>query len=326
MNKGEDEIMKAVLWGSRGSLPASLNAETIRTKIFKAIEAANGIKFAKKAEIDEFIENVLPFNIKGCYGSNTSCVEIKGGEDYVLCDAGSGIRDFGNWFVRSPAIKKPAHFHIFLSHLHWDHIHGFPFFTPIYIPGNVIDIYGCHEDIKSSLVNQNASPNFPISFDSLNADIRFNVLEPEKEYDISGIHVKGKGQDHPGKSYGYSFEINGKKIVYSTDSEHRIDADSKEYPFLDFFRNADLLIFDAQYSFVDAVYSKLDWGHSSNMIGIEISMRSKVKHLCMFHSEPTCEDEKLDKIVEDSKKYAKIYDDSYNLKVSMAYDGMEIDV
>ena len=270
------EMFKAVFWGTRGSLPASITPQVLRSKIFKAIEASKGVKLNTEKEINGFIDNVLPLSVKGSYGSNTSCVEIRGGDGYILCDAGTGLRDFGDYIVAEKP-KTPGHFHIFLSHLHWDHIQGFPFFTPIYVPGNRIDIYGYHSNLEDAFVSQQAPPFFPVPFDVLSADIRFNVLTPGKVYEIAGMRVMGAEQNHPGKSYGYSFEKNGKKLVYSTDSEHSKNAEDKNYPILELFKDADLLIFDAQYTLVDTMYSKENWGHSSNMVGVELSKKGRGK-------------------------------------------------
>ena len=316
--------MKVIIWGSRGSLPASVRSETIRYKIYRAIEAAKDFDLKSKADIEEFIDTRLPFAIRGGYGTNTSCVEIRDAEEYIVLDCGTGLRDFGNYVMQSR--KIPARFHIFMSHVHWDHICGFPFFVPAFIKGNRLDIYGFHENIEQVFTAQQAPPCFPVPLTYMQADIRFHRLEPEKEYDIAGFHISGIAQNHPQISYGFKFEKDGKKIVYSTDAEHKEDADKQTYPFLSFFSNADLLIFDTQYALLDAIYMKEDWGHSSNMIAVELAIRSKVRHLCMYHSEPTYGDSALDKIHRDTVKYASIYDDSYPLKISLGYGGLEIEI
>ncbi len=314
--------MKVIIWGSRGSLPASVRAETVRRKIYKAIEAAKDCQIISEADIENFIDTKLPFSVRGSYGSNTSCIEIRDGKEYIICDAGTGLRDFGNYVMQSG--KSSCHFHIFMSHFHWDHIHGFPFFVPAFIKGNTIDFYGFHEGFEDILVNQQNPPSFPVPVICMQAEKRFNRLELGKEYSIAGFQVKGMEQDHPQKSYGYRFEKDGKNIVYSTDSEHKKGSDEGLY--LNFFKDADLLIFDTQYSLADAIYVKEDWGHSSNMVGVELAVRAGVKHLCMYHGEPTHSDETLDKILRDTIRYASIYDDSYPLRISLAYDGLEIEV
>ena len=160
----------------------------------------------------------------------------------------------------------------------------------------------------------------------MHAEVRFNILDLEEEYEIAGFKVKGMEQNHPGKSYGYSFEKDGKKIIYATDSECKEDSDEESAPVVDFFRNADLLIFDTQYSLLDAIHTKENWGHSNNMLGVELAVRGNVKHLCMFHSEPTHDDEILDKILKNTEDYASLYDKSYPLKISLAFDGLTIEV
>jgi phosphoribosyl 1,2-cyclic phosphodiesterase len=248
-------------WGTRGSVPASMTAKQIREKIFRAIRESRGHDLATDESIRAFIDAELPFAIQGTYGNNTSCIEIEGAEAYLLCDAGTGLRDFGNALLCSRKGNSPAVFHLFLSHPHWDHIQGFPFFIPAYRPGNVIHIYGCHADMEQSFVNQQAAPCFPVPFNALGAKILFHTLEPGRTCEIAGFAVRAILQNHPGDSCGYCFSREGKKIVYSSDSEHGPDAQEEGYPFVDFFRGADLLIFDAQYSLVDALGPKETWGH-----------------------------------------------------------------
>lgn len=319
--------MKVVIWGSRGSLPASVKSKTIRNKIYRAIEAARGYNLKSKKDIEQFIDKQLPFSVRGGYGTNTSCVEIRDGknnEEYVIFDSGSGIRDFGNYVMQKGKISSI--FHIFLSHLHWDHIYGLPFFVPAYIKGNRLNFYGFHDNIEQVFINQQKSPCFPVPLHFMQSEKRFTKLKLEEEYEIAEFRVKGIEQNHPQISYGYSFEKEGKKIVYSTDSEHKYNSNDEDYPFVEFFRNADLLIFDTQYSLADAIYVKEDWGHSSNIIAVELAVRAGVKHLCMYHSENTHDDVTLDKMLRETINYASIYDKSYPLKISLAYDGLEIDV
>ncbi len=160
----------------------------------------------------------------------------------------------------------------------------------------------------------------------MKADIRFHTLEPESEYDIAGMKVACIRQNHPGDSYGYRFEKDGRTVVYSTDSEHK-DGGREEYErFLSFFSNADLLIFDAQYRFLDAVDTKENWGHSSNLLGVEMAAAAGVRRLCRFHNEHTFDDDALDRFLEDTRAYLKILDGSSSLKIDLAYDGLDIEL
>ncbi|MDD5170186.1 MAG: MBL fold metallo-hydrolase [Syntrophales bacterium] len=313
--------MQVHFWGSRGSLPASISAAAVRSKIVTAIEAAQGRSFGSADAIGEFIDRNLPFAVRGAYGGNTSCVEICNAEEYILCDAGTGLRDFG---VSLAPFKTPGTFHIFMSHLHWDHIQGFPFFTPAYIPGNRIHIYGGHPDLEQAFVDQQRPPFFPVPFKAMQADIRFTTVNPEQSYEIAGVTVRSLLQNHPGESFGYSFSLGDKKIVYSTDSEHKREAQSPFYPFLDFIDGADLLIFDAQYTLVDAIGVKENWGHSNNIVGVELAVEGKVKRLCLFHNEHTCDDNDFDQFLADTRAYLAIHAPTNPLEIDLAYDGLEI--
>jgi phosphoribosyl 1,2-cyclic phosphodiesterase len=322
-------------WGTRGSLPASYTAKAVRTKVFSALKAASSLNLRTDDEIERFLcdgvtNKSLPFSTIGSYGSNTSCLQIcDAEEEYLLCDAGTGLRDFGNHIMQSADKRenpKGLTFNIFMSHLHWDHIQGFPFFTPAYLAGNRVRIYGFHKELEQAFTTQQEYPYFPVPLKAMNADIKFVALEEGKEYQIAGFTMTGAKQNHPGGSYGYRFEKDGKSVVYSTDSEHKGEAYEDDYLFLDFFKDADLLIFDAQYSLLDAITDKENWGHSSNIIAVELSVKSGVKHLCIYHNEPTLDDERLDKFLEDTRKYLRLYAEDYSLKIDLAYDGLEIEV
>lgn len=318
--------MKVRFWGTRGSLPASINAEMIRKKIMAALETAINKGIDPETDIGAFIDNELPFWIKGTYGTNTSCIEIQDGETFILCDAGSGLRDFGNYILKSGNNSLPGDYHIFISHLHWDHIQGFPFFIPAYIAGNRITIHGCHKDMARIFSVQQSSPSFPMELKKLDAEICFDILTPGRTYNIKGFSVTAKKQYHPGESYGYRFERDGKIIVYSTDSEHKYQSDENSDPFKNFFRGAHLLIFDAQYTLADACTNKADWGHSNNVIGVELAQKSGVRHLCLFHQEPVTDDKALDKLLEDTKKFADIMKKDSPLSISIAWDGMVVEL
>jgi phosphoribosyl 1,2-cyclic phosphodiesterase len=328
-------MMHVYFWGTRGSLPASITAETVRAKVIKAIKKAGGHQFVNDEEIERFVNGELPFPIRGSYGNNTPCVEIKGGEEYIICDAGTGLRDLGNYHVKMQEQEKQnknAVFNILISHFHWDHIQGFPFFGPAYVPGNQVKIYGFHKDIEDVFVRQQNNPYFPVPLKHMRSDIQFIVLTEGEEYEIGGFQVKGIKQNHPGISYGYRFEKDGKAIVYSSDAEHKTSWDQTarddNYPFLEFFKEADLLIFDAQYEWLEAVQSKDDWGHSSYIAAVELGVKANVKHVCLFHNEPTYDDDRLEVLLEDTRNYLKIYNDHqyHPLKIDLAYDGMELEV
>ncbi len=295
-----------------------------------ALERAIGRDLSSKDKLERFLDDELGFAVAGTYGGNTSCVEIDaGGEEYVLCDLGTGVREFGGRYLGQGNPAKRTVFNVFMSHPHWDHIMGFPFFAPAYRPGHRIRIHGCHENLEAVFRGQNAAPSFPVDFSELAGTIEFVTLEPGRSYDIAGLCVRAMRQYHAGDSYGYRFERDGKAVVYSTDSEHRLDHPEEAEPFVAFFKDADLVIFDAMYSLGDVASVKADWGHSSNVIGVELCHRAGVKHYCMFHHEPMHDDARLHAILQETIRYEEINEERARperMRVSTAYDGMEIEI
>jgi phosphoribosyl 1,2-cyclic phosphodiesterase len=316
--------MKVHFWGTRGSLPAGTDTLNLRQKIFEAFKSLKGRHFAGDDDIRVFVEKELPFSLAGHYGTNTPCVEVTGGTEPVICDAGTGIRDLSRNLAMAPDGRHGGRvFHIFLSHLHWDHIQGFPFFMPVYAEGNRIVVHGGHPDMESALDYQRKYSNVPLP---VKADISFNRLEPDRQYEIAGFQVLVTSQNHPGDSYGYRFEIAGKSVVYSTDSEHLEEGSAGEQRFTGFFRDADLVIIDAQYPLLDAFSVKENWGHSNNIVAVELGAKAGVRGLVLFHNEPTVDDPALQTFLNDTRRYLKIYDPQSTMTVDLAYDGMEIEV
>jgi phosphoribosyl 1,2-cyclic phosphodiesterase len=311
-------------WGTRGSLPVAMTSSDVKRKLLAALVRAAGRDLDTPEKALAFVEQELPFPVAQTFGGNSSCVEIDGGGDeYVLCDLGTGARVFGN-HVLATRPGRGHRFHVFMSHLHWDHIMGFPFFMPAYVPGNEVRIYGCHAALEEAFRRQHAAPTFPVDFSRLGATIEFVVLEPERTYDVAGVRVRAKRQRHSGDSYGYRFEQDGTSVVYSTDSEHKRDDPAETQEFVEFFREADLVIFDAMYSLAEAISVKEDWGHSSNVVGVELCQMARVKHLCLFHHEPVCDDEALAALLRETRRLEEITRGEQRLEISAAYDGMEI--
>lgn len=319
--------MEVRFWGTRGSLPVAHRPEDVRRKLRAALRAASGRRLEDDAAVERFIREELDFPVANTYGGNTSCVQIDtGGGEYLLCDLGSGARELGNRVLADHGPDDPRTFHVLMSHLHWDHIMGFPFFTPAYIPGNRVHIYGCHDTLEQAFRAQHGAPGFPVPFDALGADIRFHHLEPGADYAIAGCRVRPKFQHHGGDSYGYRIEHQGRSVVYSTDSEHKQDDETEMHAFVEFFRDADLVVFDAMYSLAEAMSVKEDWGHSSNLVGVELCQRAGVRHLCLFHHEPACDDETIHRVLQETRRYEELSRTGAPLTVSSAYDGLVISV
>jgi phosphoribosyl 1,2-cyclic phosphodiesterase len=247
-----------------------------------------------------------------------------GGPDFVVCDMGSGLRPFGQAATARRA-GQPQTFHIFMSHLHWDHIMGLPFFVPAFIPGNRVIIYGSHRELEFALRRQQEPPSFPVGFDTIFEDrVQFVHLDPGVPQQVAGMTVTTMLQRHTGDSYGYRFEAQGKVLVYSTDSEHPLADPEHTERFVQFFRGADLVIFDAMYSLADAISVKADWGHSSNVVAVELCQLAQARHLCLYHHEPVFDDAAIEAMLAETRRLEEITRTGAALQVSAAYDGMEI--
>ena len=319
--------MKVRFWGTRGSLPVALTAAQVRLKLVGALVAAQDHVLNTREKIEDFVENHLPFEIKGTYGGNSSCVQlISAGAEPVFMDFGSGARPLAGHYLKQFGHSLPQTYHVFMSHLHWDHIMGFPFFTPVYIPGNRIIIHTCHHEAEHAFRRQQAAPSFPVPFEALGAKIEFDVLQPGKTYNIAGYQISAMLQLHSGDSYGWRFERDGRSMVYSTDSEHKLDDRAAMDQFVRFFNGADLVIFDAMYSLADAISVKADWGHSSNVVGVELCQEAQAKCLCMFHHEPTADDAAIAKTLFDTRRFESLTRGQAELAIITAYDGLEIDL
>lgn len=314
--------MKAIIWGSCGSLPSPASSSAIRQKVKDALWAARQERFSNKAEVDAFLDN-LPHSSSGTYKANTSCVQIDtGNEEIILCDAGTGLRDYA---LSIPQESAPRTYHIFVSHLHWDHIQGFPFFSPAYAPGNRIIFHGFHHNIEATIREQMRAPWFPFPFEAMQATIEFDIREDGASFDVGDVHVCTIKQQHPGDSWGYRFEQAGKSIIYSSDSEHGPEAKEDDYPFIDFFRTADVLIFDGQYTYEDANHGKRHWGHSDHITAVELAARAQVKQLAISHHEPAYSDQEIESFRNDALAYRASYNnggDVYPQSIVLAYDGL----
>jgi phosphoribosyl 1,2-cyclic phosphodiesterase len=318
--------LKVRFWGTRGSIPVSVTAAEIRRKLIHALSGAAGLDLTTTEAIERYVDE-LGFEVRGTFGGHSSCVELEtGGDEHVIFDMGSGARPLGQSLLKRHGAGTPQTYHIFMSHVHWDHIMGFPFFAPVYIPGNRIVIHGCHAVLEQAFRRQQAAPSFPVDFSQLGATIEFDRLEPGKRNSIAGIEVTPKLQRHEGDSYGYRVEAQGKCIVYTTDSEHRVGDVDERAGFIEFFRAADLVVFDAMYALADAISVKADWGHSSNIVGVELCQAARVRCLCMYHHEPAYDDERIAQVLQETRRFEEITRDAHRLEVVSAYDGLELAV
>ena len=320
--------MRVKFWGTRGSLPVAATAATIREKVIAGVLAASGRVFAAEAEAAAFVDNELDFATRGGFGGATSCVEIDAGDgNFIICDMGSGLREFGLDAMRRVGEGHARRYHFFLSHLHWDHIMGFPFFVPAFDAEATIIIHAGHADAETALRRQMEEISFPVAFDWLRAKIEFVTLCTTTPHVIGGVTVGLIEQYHSHLSYGYRFDAGGKSVIYSTDSEHKSDAMDAEEKFETFFARADLVICDTMYSLGDTVSLKQDWGHSSSLVAIDLCRLAGARCLALFHHEPTYSDAQIATVTAEAIKYeALTRGAAAPVAVICAYDGLEVHV
>lgn len=219
-------------------------------------------------------------------GGNTSCVEVRCGSSRIILDAGTGVRKLGDALLR----EGPVEATVLLSHLHWDHIQGLPFFVPAYLPSSRLSIVGSAHGIgtlREVLSTQMAAPSFPVRMDELGAQIAVREARPGEAFDVGEVHVRIAKLNHPGGVLAYRVEHEGRSVVYATDTEHYACVDPALRALAD---GADVLIYDAQYTPEeyrgDGGRSKVGWGHSTYVAGAEIARACGARKLVLFHHDP----------------------------------------
>lgn len=235
-------------------------------------------------------------------GGNTSCVEVRCGRETVIFDLGTGLRPLGVALMK----KAPVRASLFLSHYHWDHIAGLPFFAPAYDPRSELVIHGATRrgrDVRQILSGQMLDPYFPVDLGVLNARLRFVTLQDGGAAHLGKVVVRAAELNHPGGALGFRLEHGGRSMVYATDFEHGTSADDR---LVELARGADLMVFDAQYTPAEyegnGVPAKKGWGHSTYEIGADIARRAQVKRLALYHHAPERDDRGIRRLATLAKK------------------------
>jgi len=321
--------MRVRFWGTRGSLPVAPHADAVLAKVARALMIARGRSFADQDEATAFAREETEFATHATYGGATACMEIEADEEaFVVCDMGSGMREFGVNALRRCAEGHPRLYHVFLSHPNFDHVMGFPFFRPAYETGARIVIHSGHPDAEAALRRQQEAICFPVPFETLRAKIEFVTHPPDQPFEAAGLTVSLIRQAHATRgSYGYRFERDGKAVVYSTDAEHGAEDMDAEGAFETFFAGADLVICDTMYSLGDAVSLKQDTGHASNVVAVDLCHAAGAKRLALFHHEPNGSDEDIQRMFYETLRYEELVrGERPKLEVLCAYDGLEVEV
>ena len=298
--------MKIKFWGTRGSIPTP-GKHTVR------------------------------------YGGNTPCIELRlVNDELVILDAGTGIRNLGETLMeKGESIKA----NVLISHPHWDHIQGLPFFKPVFISGNEFTFIGGETDkvsLQKMIADQMNKVYFPVQLNELKAALKFRPVE-EEEIKISSATVRTIYVNHPSFAIGYRITNGGKTIVYISDNEpfdrqvalairnverviidqySHVNGDPNQRIF-DFVRDADVLIHDATYTPEEYV-DRVGWGHSHYLFTLKVAAEGRVKRLILFHHDPSHSDEKIDDILRKCEK--EIRNRQYKFDCIAASEGLELEV
>ena len=278
--------MRIKIWGCRGTLP-SPGAHTVR------------------------------------YGGNTTCVEIRDQHNFcTVIDAGSGLRILGKQMLKDDDCTEIC---LMLTHAHWDHLMGFPFFIPAYLSKykiNVCGVASARQYLRNILARQLEAPYFPVDFSQLKAQFNFGCNVPGNKL-CHRLQIDSIPLSHPNGGYGYKFTENGKSFVFLTDNElgHIHEGGKQFEDYVEFCKGAEILLHDAQYT--DKEYEKtITWGHSTYRQTLRLATEAGVKRLGLIHHDPDRTDDEIDEIVAKLKK--QIESDCSNIDIFAGSDGLEL--
>lgn len=280
--------MKIKVWGARGSI------------------AVSGEKYLK-------------------YGGDTTCVELRNKENRVIVlDAGTGIRELGNAMVE----EGVTDFHFLLSHAHWDHLMGFPFFKPLYMKGVNIYFHGCtfaQQSIKSILQETMRAPFFPVELSSVSAKLHFDD-ECRPEFEIANLCVKSIPLSHPNNGYGFRIYEGDKSFAFFPDNElSLVHPQGKTFDdYVHFLKDTDLLLHDAEYTKNEYEQKTRGWGHSIYTDTVRLGLDAGVDRLILWHLNQERSDHLIDEILEDAQLIIEA--ENRSMKCSMGYTGLKLSI
>ncbi|RZA23610.1 MAG: MBL fold metallo-hydrolase [Proteobacteria bacterium] len=319
------------MWGTRGSLPRAI------THHYFVDLVDNYAKNAEKSglsTISEFRSALRDgdLGVPLVVGGHTTCNEILYKNQRIFVDMGTGFADASSTVMA----QGRTHHTVFVSHMHWDHIMGLPFFVPIYIPGHKITIYHVHPNTPEFIKIQFNGVNFPVTWDQLGAEIEFKKLKLYQTVDFEGLKITPFALDHPGGSFGYRFETDERSLAIGVDGEYKRISAKDLGKDLKFYQNLDLLVFDGQYE-MNELASRYDWGHSSPPIGVDLALREGIRNVIITHHDPRADEKKGRQMLDQTLLYRnkqlptfqKIWDDLGQPEgpaLHLAYDGFEFDL
>jgi phosphoribosyl 1,2-cyclic phosphodiesterase len=311
--------MRVHFWGVRGSLPSPQLPSQIKSKISAIIDRLTPEDLANPESRERFMAGLPPW-LFGTVGGNTPCITVQteNSSHVLVFDGGSGIREMGLAMFKEK--KRPSRYHVFFSHFHWDHIQGLPFFGPAYDPSVTVDFYSPVAEMEQLIRDQMSPPYFPVYIEAMGSKRGFHTLSEPVE--LEGVTISYKKMNHPGDSYSFLVEDGKRRFIYATDTELTAADFSKNQENTRFFKDADLIVIDCQYTLGEAI-EKYSWGHSAFSMAVDFAANWGIKHMVLFHHDPTYGDHKLYNMLQSARWYLE----RMNIKgveLTLATEGLEI--
>lgn len=308
------------LWGVRGSSPTPLAPEELRGKIAAALQRVKPRDLVNSETRQRFL-NSLPADIFGTVGGNTACLEVRTAQDtMIVLDTGTGLRELEKRLRKTR--ENISEYHIFVSHFHYDHLLGLPYFGAMYNPGVKITFYSPYPAMERILARFMEVPYHPVGWDSFAADINFSILKKNEKLQLGGAEIDWIRRNHPNGSISYKISEAGKSFIYSTDTELTPKDFQRTERHMEYFQGADAIVLDAQYTLGEAI-EKYNWGHSSYSLAVEFVREFGIRKLYLYHHEPLNTDSEMEGILRSAQWFDSRLEHSggRSLEIDLAREG-----
>jgi phosphoribosyl 1,2-cyclic phosphodiesterase len=308
--------MRARLWGVRGSLASPMSSAQLREKTRLLLAEATPADLASPEAIERYLNRS---DHCWTYGGNTSCVEVSFADQLFVLDAGTGLRSLGQRLNEEGRAKNVG-INMFFTHFHWDHICGFPYFGPIYMPERRIDVWSGRSDAERLLATQMGGAHFPVKWNKLPSTITCRQLPEDRATMIAGAEVRILPMIHPDKAYGYRITYRGHSVCYLTDTEVSKNPLRLAELYSSFVAGADVVIVDAMYGFLE-YHDKINFGHSTIFNFIDFFKDTDIGELVIFHHDPMASDQAVNILRDDAKRYKAVIAPNATWRLTAAFEG-----
>lgn len=293
--------MKVKYWGVRGSLPASPTPEQWKNNFEILMHQFFKSGYKNATDIKDFLNQQTVTQVGG-FGTATTCAEVCTPKTQIIIDGGTGLHQMSAEMMKGPAGKGQAEIHIFMTHFHWDHMLGIPFFAPHFIKGNKIHYYAVQDDIERIVKIKFTKPMFPVAYENLPSTLVYHRLEPRKPLMLGDFKITPYQLDHPDPCWGYKIESNGKVYSHCVDTEGTRVSPEALGPDLPLYQGVDMMFFDAQYTLPELA-EKANWGHSAAQIGLDLAFREKIKNVVFAHHDPGADARQIFGLEKQTREY-----------------------